>query len=345
MRHVAAVLVVLVWLCGAAGEAAEPAIPVLDVATVPNLQPQGRASYAEFVLMNLPRAFAVASNGRYGWYGGGGTIEDARTKALKSCADKGATDCTIYAEDLQVVWPGRLRATLPVVPGPLIETRDYAFAPDPRFFWYGPQAARGVFVWGHGKGNGDDARQSQPQAYVRAFNNAGFDVVRFAREPTADYVDVAADWLRKGLAVVRQKGWRMVVVGGQSRGAWNSLQVLDTPGLADAVIAMSPASFSGQATQEADLYRILRADRSPAARVAVAQFNGDIYVRDMPGRIAMLHELLPSRASAMLVIDQPKGITGHGGGGSAEFARKFGPCLLRFVTAPVPPTDCAAAGG
>jgi hypothetical protein len=327
-------------LGGAAVNAAEPAIPVLDIAAVPYLKPPGRASYADFLLMNLPRALAVASNGWYGWYGGAGTIEDARTKALKSCADKGGADCAIYAEGLQVVWPGRPPEALPAVPGPLIETRDYAFAPDPRFIWYGPQAARGVFVWGHGKGMGQDGRESQPQAYVRAFNNAGFDVVRFGREPTADYVDEAADWLRKGLVTLRQKGWRMVVAGGQSRGAWNSLQALDTPGLADAVIAVSPASFSGQATQEGDLSRILRGIRSPAARVAVVQFKGDIYVRDMPGRIDMLREMLPSRVAAALVIDQPEGITGHGGGNSSDFARKFGPCLLRFVTEPVPPTDC-----
>jgi hypothetical protein len=116
----------------------------------------------------------------------------------------------------------------------------------------------------------------------------------------------------------------------------------------DAVIAVSPAnfsSFSGMGVEEADLYGILRADHSPAARVAVAQFNGDIYVRDMPGRIATLRDQLPSRAAAVLVIDQPKGITGHGGGNTADFSRKFGPCLLRFVTAPVPPTDCTPAGG
>jgi len=132
------------------------------------------------------------------------------------------------------------------------------------------------------------------------------------------------------------------VVAGQSRGAWNSLQMLDTPGLADAVIALSPASFnsSNQSTQEADLYRILHAARSPAARVAVAQFNGDVYVRDMPGRIEMLHGLGPPRVAAMMVIDEPQGITGHSGGDSATFARRYGRCLLRFVTDPGAPANC-----
>jgi hypothetical protein len=341
MRRVAALILVLTTLPIWSGRAAD--LPILDVGAVPNLKPDGRSSYADFLLMNLPRAFALSPNGWYGWSGGGGTSDEVRAKALKSCADKGGKDCAIYAEDLQVVWQGRRPVATPIVPGPLFETRDYAFVPDARFIWHGPQAASGVYVWAHGKGNGADARGMQPQAHVRAFNNAGFDIVRFDRAPTTDYVDEAAEWLRKALVALRARGWRRVITGGQSRGAWNSLQMLDTPGLTDAVIAVSPASFTSQSTQEADLYRILSNDRSPAARVVVVQFRGDVYVRDMPGRLATLREVLPSRATAALVIDQPEGITGHGGGSSANFARRFAPCLLHFVTAPVPPKDCAEA--
>jgi hypothetical protein len=263
---------------------------------------------------------------------------------LKSCADKGGTDCAIYAEDLQVVWQGHPAQALPAVPGPLIAERDYAFAPDARFIWHGPQTARGVLVWGHGTGTGHDSREQQPPGMVRVFNDAGFDIIRFDRSPTTDYVDDAAGWLRKGLARLRGQGWRMVVVSGQSRGAWNSLQVLDTPGLADAVIAVSPARFSSQTTQEADLSGILHAARSPTARVAIAQFRGDVYVHDPAGRISMLRALAPPHVAATLVIDQPEGITGHGGGASLDFARRFGPCLLHFVTDPVPPQSCEPSG-
>lgn len=337
-----AILLAVALLAGGAVRAAEP---VLDVAAVPYLNPVGRTSYADFLLMNVPRALAVARNGAYGWYGGASNIEDARARAIKNCIDKGGTDCAVYAEDLQVVWQGRPLAALAPVPGALLAARDHGFVPDARFFWYGPQQARGVLVWGHGKGNGYDGRGQQPQAWVRAFNNAGFDIVRFEREPSADYVDAAADWLRTGLAMLRQRGWRVVVAGGQSRAAWNSLQILDTPGLADAVIAISPASFSGLATQEADLSRLLRAARSPNARVAVAQFQGDNYVPDMADRIATVRQRLASRVGATLVIEPPDGITGHGGGNTADFARRFGPCLLRFVTAPVAPKDCAVVPG
>jgi pimeloyl-ACP methyl ester carboxylesterase len=142
---------------------------------------------------------------------------------------------------------------------------------------------------------------------------------------------------------LRARGWRKVVVAGQSRGAWNSLQVLDTPGLADAVIAISPASFTGTETQGADFNRILNNARSPAARVAVVRFKGDIYVQDLNGRASEIRDRLRPRVAALLVIDQPAGITGHGGGCSGDFARRYSACLLRFVIDPVPPADCGAA--
>lgn len=344
MRRTAVLVSLLVrlGLSLVSGADAQPA--VLDGDAVPNLRSSGRASYAEFLLVNPPRAMAIASSGAYGW-GGARTIDEARAKALSSCAAKGGTDCAIYAEDLQVVWQGRPAQSLPAVPGPLIAARDYAFTPDPRFFWWGPQMARGVVVWSHGKGNSYDGRGQSPPASMRVFNNARFDIVRFERAPSADYVDDASEWLHRGLANLRARGWRMIVAAGQSRGAWNSLQALDTPGLADAVIAVSPANFSSLATQEADLQRILHGIRATAARVAVVQFKGDIYVRDMPARIDLLRSMLSSRVAAMLLIDEPEGITGHGGGNSGDFSRRFGPCLLRFVTDPMPQKDCTTTRG
>jgi hypothetical protein len=323
-------------------------LPILDTAAVPYQTPEVRASYERFLLINLPRAFALSRTGATGRYGGGGTLEQARAKALAMCGEKGATDCAIYAEDLVVVWPGRPRIDPPPVPGPLISGPGYAFVPDPRFIWHGPQTARGLFVWGHGKAaSGQDLSGEQPQSYVRAFNDVGFDVVRFARAPDSDFADSAEDWLHAALPRLRALGWRMLVVGGQSRGAWNSLQMLDTPGLADAVIAVSPASFNASAmsAQAAELYRILHAVNAPAARVAIAQFHGDAFVpTGIDERVASLRGGLTGRVAALLIIDQPAGFNGHSAGNSIDFGVRFGPCLLHFVTDPTPPAACAEPG-
>src|SRR5690349_567031 len=109
MRRLIALLSALGCLVGA--QAAELP-PVLDIAAVPNLDAKGRAAYADFLLMDLPRAFALASNGVTGWRAGGKSIEDVRARALKICADGGGTDCSVYAEDLQVVWHNRAPSAL-----------------------------------------------------------------------------------------------------------------------------------------------------------------------------------------------------------------------------------------
>jgi hypothetical protein len=60
-------------------------------------------------------------------------------------------------------------------------------------------------------------------------------------------------------------GWRRLIVGGQSRGARNVPQMLDTPGLADAVIAISPAAHGegGSRLMSSQTDELRRIDRPP----------------------------------------------------------------------------------
>jgi len=116
---------------------------VLDTAAVPYLEATGRDTYARFLLLSLPRAVAIASNGKVAGYHDP-TIEQAREHALALCAERGGTGC---AEDYDVVWQGRPRVPRPPVPEPLIQSINYAFVPDARFLWHGPQAVAGVYVW------------------------------------------------------------------------------------------------------------------------------------------------------------------------------------------------------
>ncbi len=324
--------------------------PVLDAGRVPGLTAAGQAAYADFLLINLPRAFAVGGNGAYGWAGGTGTADSVRTRALAGCAQRGATDCALYAEGLDVVWPGQVTST-PAPPGPLVSNWNYAIVPDARYFWRGPAAAAGVYVWAHGLGalNGAgalaDARGTQPQGHVRAFNNAGFDVVRFDREPNADRdKERAAGWLEDTLADMRRRGYRRIVVGGQSRGGWNALQMLRTAGLADAVIAVSPAAHgSGGSTnltaQYDDLRQLVAAVPAAPTRLAFVQFAADPFAGDLAGRRALIERLRP-KLGGLLILDQPEGFSGHFGGGTWLFARGYAACLLRFVVDPRPAPGC-----
>ncbi len=313
---------------------ADPAL--LDSSRLPHLTAEGRADYQRFLLQPVPRAFALAPDGAWGWAAATGDTVETDARALENCARWGGTGCRIYARDLAVVWPG-LEAESPVgPPTPLAGGQGWTLAPDERFLWQGPARARGAYIWAHGRSpGGADSRGSQPQPHVRAFNNVGYDVIRFDRDPVTDETEAGAAWLREALRTLRARGYTRVVVGGQSRGAWNALQALDTPGLADAVIAIAPAAHGprgspAQAWALDDLRRIVASARSRGTRVAVANFAGDEFDPD-PEQRAAIFGVLESRSAGLLLLDRPAGIAGHGGGGDWRFTLRYGPCLLDFA--------------
>lgn len=76
-----------------------------DVKAVPYLTAQGRAVYADFRNFPLPRAFAIAKNGAWGW---ASRTADAPAIALKNCERRSGVSCDIYAVDKDVVWSGAM---------------------------------------------------------------------------------------------------------------------------------------------------------------------------------------------------------------------------------------------
>jgi hypothetical protein len=311
--------------------------PLLDAARIPHLSAEGRADYARFLLQPTPRAFALSPDGAWGW---AAAIEDnaaaTEARALENCSRWGGTGCRIYARDLAVTWPG-LEAAVPAGPGERIAGGPgWSLTPDNRFLWHGADRARGVYLWAHGRSpGGADSRGSQPQPHVRAFNNAGYDVIRLDRDPATDETDAGAAWMRGALAELRRRGYARVVAGGQSRGAWNALQSLNEPGLADAVIAIAPAAHGPRGSPAHawaldDLRRIVAAARATGTRVVVANFAGDEFDPDPVQRASILG-VLASRTAAFLMLDRPQGINGHGGGSDWRFTLGYAACLLDFA--------------
>lgn len=315
---------------------AEPAA-VLDTAAVPHLAAEGRADYARFLEQATPRAFALSPNGAWGWAAAQVDIATTEARALALCAQWGGSGCRVYARDLAVIWPGRESRISEAPAQPIQAGAGWALVPDGRFLWQGPMAARGAYVWAHGRAaGGQDSRGSQPQPHVRTFNNAGWDVLRFDRDPAVDETATAAEWLRGALRALRAQGYTRVVVGGQSRGAWNALQVLDEPGLVDGVVAVAPAAHGPKGSPAwawavDELRQVLDRARNPAARVAVAVFAGDEYDPDPDARARLFRALAAPRVGGLLFLDRPAGLAGHGGGSESAFTRRFGACLLGFV--------------
>lgn len=340
----------LVLAAPAAAEApARPApapLPLLDTA-VPGLGPNGQAELARTLLRNLPRAFALGPGGAYAARSGTAPAEQVQRAALEACQrfTPGGAPCVLWLADLDLVGPGRAW-TAPRPPEGLgFGDERRITLPDPRFIWWGPLVARGVVLWAHGRNaDGTDSRGIQPQSWLRHFNNAGYDVWRFDRDPARDFVVPAAAWMRADLAELRRRGYRRVVVAGQSRGGWNALMALDTPGLAEVHIAIAPAAIGdlgedGQQQQIARLRGVLAAARAAHARVAVANFRDDPF-NGLPDARAEALRGLEGRVGALLLIDRPEGIGGHGAGAGRAFAERYGGCLFRFATLDPPPAAC-----
>ena len=305
------------------GAARADHFPILDVAAVPET---ARAAYRDFLIMNVPRAFALGPGGRAGAAG------DAlnATAAIQQAFAQAGPSARLYAQDLAIAG----QRPPPSPPPPLIETWNYSFVPDPRFLWRGPQAARGAYLWAHGTST--DPLGLQPPPHVRVFNNAGYDIVRFDRVPNADDVDRAALWLRAGIARVRDMGWRAVIAGGHSRGAWNCLQMLKFANLADMVVADSPAAHgiaSGffMSSQTDDLRQIVNDVPQTRTKLAFIQFSADEFIGDADTRTRLIERLRP-RLGGLLLIDRPPEFASHFAARDLRFAKIFGKSLLALAT-------------
>jgi pimeloyl-ACP methyl ester carboxylesterase len=221
--------------------------------------------------------------------------------------------------------------------GPLLKTWNYALDPDAASAWRGPAQAAGAFVWAHGKAGDYDQRSLPLPPFAALFNKAGFDILKFDRVPYADDTARAAAWLKDCLRLLRRQGYRRIVVAGQSRGGWNALQMIDTPDLADAVLAFSPAAQGTGASLEqlAQLDEVRSiVDRAPASplRLAVIQFEGDWYAGDLAAR-ARVFGRLNGRLGALLLLDRPTAFSGHAAGMGQAFSDRYGTCLVQFVVA------------
>jgi dienelactone hydrolase len=72
-----------------------------DVAQLPHVRDTGREGYKVYLTKELPRAFALAPNGAWGFGEGG---DDPLRRALANCNRRGNGECRLYSVDDYVVW-------------------------------------------------------------------------------------------------------------------------------------------------------------------------------------------------------------------------------------------------
>ena len=198
----------------------------------------------------------------------------------------------------------------------------------------GGERAQGAVIWSHGRSLQTECSLVPTPDYISAFRAAGWDTFRLNRPSSIDTLPDSAAALASEAEGLKRRGYRRVVLAGQSFGAFISLIAADHSDAVDAVIATAPAAYGsaqsnpfGYGLNATRLYDLLGAVRH--ARVALFFFDGDIF--DPGGRAPIADEILRARGLAHLVVDRPAGLPTHWASISPAFATQFGSCLVAFA--------------
>ncbi|MBO0736966.1 MAG: alpha/beta hydrolase [Alphaproteobacteria bacterium] len=200
----------------------------------------------------------------------------------------------------------------------------------------GPERARGVIVWNHGRSIDSDDSKSPTPPYLRVLRDSGWDVLRFNRPRDADTLTASTRRLVEHVRQLKHKGYRRVALAGQSFGAFLALMAADASGDVDAVVATSPAAF-GNFDEFYDSWRLNATrlypllERIKHARVMLFYFHGDDF--DPGGRGERSRAILATRKLGFSVVDQPAYLVGHWASSTGLFLRRFGDCIRDFVDA------------
>jgi hypothetical protein len=296
------------------------------------LGPAGRAGFETYRAAGFNKAFAVNRDGRWA-YQVGSSREPAEVvaDALRRCNEGARSPCEVVSFN-DISTAGLDPLSLPAADprarpiGPL--------TPSPYYPIRGPAAAAGLVIWSHGVLSGSDNTNSPPHGYLNRLRDAGYDFYDFDRRWPNYGKDLGT--LQEAAKLARASGYRRVILAGQSVGAWLSLESAAKGAPVDAVAAAAPARFGreiGSARREQnreELMPVLDQLRQRDVTVTLMFFAGDDY--DPGGTGARARDVLARGGRArVLLIDGPREINGHGGGGSSKFAAAYGACVVDFL--------------
>ncbi len=159
------------------------------------------------------------------------------------------------------------------------------------------------------------------------------DIWCFNRDRAEDPLPRGAAVLARGVKELRDRAYRRIIVSGHSRGAWIALTVLEHPGLADAIVAFSPAAHGTgdgrKARAMADWSSLWDVAVNDGTRVVLVQLNDDAWDPDPAGRLAIARDRFGAH---LMSIFQPGNPRGHAGVYDPVFDDQFGPRITDFVS-------------
>ena len=310
-----------------------------------------------FLRQRVNRAMAISAHGTFGYAFGWATEEGASNAALRNCrkflfTEQFSDDCRLYAVNMRIVYPGLEFRIRPLD----VHIGDFTFRND--YFFYGPRRAKGVIVWSHGYG-GFFVASYKPAAWslVTVLNLAGWDILRFDRQPDHDELWRSEARLARSVELLARVGYRRIVLAGQSRGALQSVRVLrreDVARVVAGVIAISPAN-NGYGNARTYLNapdewgRMVSAIRPGPLRFAAVFFDHDIYIPAAKAEADDARQTLTRAGIAnMVVYETDPAITttsdgkptGHSGARSPLFTERYADCLATFIESGVAAGNC-----
>jgi pimeloyl-ACP methyl ester carboxylesterase len=205
----------------------------------------------------------------------------------------------------------------------------------------GPARAQGAVIWNHGKPPFRGADGDMLPFYLDKLRQAGWDIFQLERDWSSDNLALSPAALRDKVGTLYERGYRKLVLAGQSYGAWISLLVAASGPPIHAVIATAPAAFGRYPDSRIfrrnadDLYPIL--DQVRHTRVMLFLFEGDAY--DPGDRGTPARAILEEHDVDHAVIAYPHGWKGHGAANWNGFATRFGPCMVRFIDPKLPASE------
>src|SRR3984893_4734268 len=198
----------------------------------------------------------------------------------------------------------------------------------------GGERAQGALIWSHGRSRQKECALAPTPDYIGGFRTAGWDTFRLNRPRSADTQAASGAALADAAEALKHRGYRRIVLAGQSFGAFISLIAAGRSEAVDAVIGTAPAAYgsaesnpSGFAQNATALYELLGAVRH--ARVALFFFEGDVF--DPGGRGPMVDKILAAHGLTHVVVEGRAGSPAHWAAAGTAFATEYASCLVAFA--------------
>ena len=239
-------------------------------------------------------------------------------------------------------------------PGNRTTVNGYLGPPTPRTCYWterefkdlperGPASASGILLWNHGQWTGHPSWQYGAPPVIRLFAEAGWDVVLVQRNPDCD-----GSWSAKGgeyvgnlvkeVRAAKERGYRRVLVAGQSIGAGIALGAASKTRQIDGVLAFAlshgratcrnPRTFRPDmiAFHERHIGRAIQESQAPRVLISMGKDDHCVGHSFSP----LVSSSLAAKDVAYIYLDESTAIAGHGAATGGEFASRYGDCVLKF---------------